>query len=109
LSCAQVATVQHRFEDIFRGNAGGKLSRVDITGYVPIYNVKCTVRFAISTVVAGRVAGAQGGAAVLRARIEDTVENRQVSGVTIAVKMTYGRGAAKTGTAVEAARERRTT
>jgi len=66
------------------------------------------VRFALST-AAGRVAGAQGGAAVLRARIEVTVENRQVSGVITAVKMTYGRATAKPGKAVEAARERRTT
>jgi len=66
------------------------------------------VRFALST-AAGRLAGAQGGVTVLRARIEVTVENRQVSGVITAVKVTYGRGTAKTGTAVEAARERRTT
>ena len=54
------------------------------------------------------VAGAQGSASVLRARIEVTVDNRQVSGVITVVKMTtYERGAAKTGAAVEAARERR--
>jgi hypothetical protein len=56
----------------------------------------------------GRVTGAQGSASVFRTRIEVAVENRQVSGVITAVKMTtYGRGAAKTGAAVEAARERR--
>jgi hypothetical protein len=42
--------------------------------------------------------------------MEVTVEKRRLSGVITTAKMTtYGRGAAKTGTAVEAARERRAT
>jgi hypothetical protein len=57
-----------------------------------------------------RVAGAQASAPVIRARIQVTVENRQVSDVITAVKViTYGIGAAKTGAAVKAARERRAT
>lgn len=59
---------------------------------------------------AARVAGAQASAPVIRARIQETVENRQVSDVITAVKViTYEIGAAKTGAAVETARERRAT
>lgn len=94
-----------RFHEIVRGIAGD-----DCGVFFQLFlgqDRTIIVFLAISTAVLS-AAGAQDIACTIRARIRVTVENWQVSGVTTAAKMiTYGRGAAKTGAAAEAARKRR--